>query len=133
MTENNNNSKNNNCQQSSIDIELKVLDEITDEHCNNWYNRVYLCYEDVSNHQPNDSLAITGFNCYRYNSFKNADKGWWNDRTEFNKINIRHTMIPICRWVPSIFDKYILNWKLKNMYWKGNIWIGQGYNRYTKK
>jgi hypothetical protein len=28
-------------------------------------------------------------------------------------------MIPICKWVPIIFDKYILNWELKNMYWLG--------------
>jgi hypothetical protein len=35
-------------------------------------------------------------------------------------IDVRHTMIPICKWVPIIFDKYILNWELKNMYWLGN-------------
>lgn len=112
-------------------IELQVLDKINDEYGTNWYNRVYLCYEDVPHNQPNDSLPIKGFKCYKYNSFKNADSGWWNDRPEFHKMNIRTTMIPICKWVPQIFDKYILNWKLRNMYWLGKHTIGQGYSRFN--
>ena len=46
------------------------------------------------------------------------------------KLEIRHTMIPVCKWVPTFLDKYILNWKLRNMYWKGQHTIGCGYNRY---
>lgn len=110
--------------------ELKALDEINDEYGSNWYNRVYLCYEDVRHNQSNSVLPIKGFKCYKYNSFKNADSGF---RPEFHKMNIRHTMIPICKWVPQIFDKYILNWKLRNMYWLGKHTIGQGYNRYSKE
>lgn len=123
MTENNKYSQN-----IITTIELQVLDEINYEYGSNWYNRVYLCYEDVHHNQPNDSLPIKGFNCYKYNSFKNADYGWNIHRPEFNKMNIRHTMIPICKWVPQIFDKYILNWKLRNMYWLGKHTIEQGYN-----
>ena len=123
MTENNKYSQN-----SITAIELQVLDEINDKYGTNWYNRVYLCYEDVRHNQPNDSLPIKGFRCYKYNSFENADYGWNNHSPEFNKMNIRHTMIPICKWVPQIFDKYILNWKLRNMYWLGKHTIGQGYN-----
>ena len=115
--------------------ELKLLYKIADENDRNWYNRVYLCYEDIPHYQPNDSLPIKGFKCYKYNSFENADIRWDKDRTKFNKMNIRHTMIPICRWVPQIFDKYILNWKLRNMYWLGKHTIEQGigYNKYSKE
>lgn len=99
------------------------------ESGNNWYNRVYLCYEDVS-YKPNDILPIKGFKCYRYNSFENADKV----SNKFYKMNnIRHTMIPICKWVPYIFDKYILNWKLRNIYWLGIHTIHQGYNGFSKE
>lgn len=127
MTENNKYSQN-----SITAIELGVLDEINDEYGNNWYNRVYLCYEDTNFKPPNPYGVIKGFDCYRYNSFKNADIGWDN-KTELHKLEVRHTMIPICRWVPEIFDKYILNWKLRNMYWLGKHTIRQGYNLYSKE
>lgn len=104
------------------------LNEINDEYGSKWYNRVYLCYEDIRHNEPNNSLPIKGFNCYKYNSFKNADLGWNNHRLELNKMNIRVTMIPICKWVPQILDKYILNWKLINIYWLGKHKIVQGYN-----
>lgn len=77
-------------------------------------DRVYLCVEF-----SNSNNIIDGFNCYQYNSFKNADNAW-NDKFVNNNV-MRHTMIPICKWVPTFFDKYILNWKLKNLYWGGKI------------
>jgi hypothetical protein len=98
-----------------------------------YYGRVYLCYEESNNKPLNTYGPIVGFYCHRYYSFKDADAGWWEDRTELHKQDIRHTMIPICKWVPPFLDKYILNWKLKNMYWKGNIWLKQGRNRYSGK
>ena len=98
---------------------------------NKWYDRVYLCWEDTNFKKPNTYQAIKGFNCYRYNSFENADYGWRNCCETEQKLEVRHTMIPMCKWVPEIFDKYILNWKLRNMYWLGKISIGHGYNRYT--
>lgn len=128
MTENNKYSQNN-----ITAIELEVLNEVRDKCSSNWYDRVYLCYEDVPHYSPNYSLPIKGFKCYKYNSFENADLAWNKDLSEYNKMTIRSTMIPICRWVPQIFDKYILNWKLKNMYWLGKHTIGQGYNRYSKE
>ena len=123
-----------NTRQSIFDIELELLTEIRNKYSSNWFNRVYLCYEDVPHNLPNNSLPIKGFNCYKYNSFENADIGWRWDKhiTESHKMNIRHTMIPICRWVPQIFDKYILNWELRNMYWLGRHTIRQGYNRRPK-
>ncbi len=109
-------------------IELRVMSEIQDEMGLNWYDRVYLCYEDTNFKPPTTYGSIKGFDCLRYNSFKNADIGW-NNKTELHKLDVRHTIIPMCKWVPQIFDKYILNWKLRNMYWGGQICMGRGYNR----
>ena len=98
-----------------------------------WYDRVYLCYEETDYRNPTTYKPIIGFNCYKYTSFQNADAGWNKDRLDYIKLgDLRHTMIPMCRWVPQIFDKYILNWKLRNMYWLGNHTFGNGYNRYKK-
>ncbi len=123
-------SKTSNSQHIDLNTELEVLDEIRNKCSSNWYNRVYLCYEDVPHNQPNNSLPIKGFKCYKYNSFENADAGWDNV-ISLQKNDIRHTMLPICRWVPVIFDRYILDWKLKNMYWLGKhtIGISNGYNK----
>ena len=100
------------------------------ENKKNWYNRVYLCYEDTNFRPANTYAAIKGFNCYRYDSFYNADYARDNNRTELHKLQVRYTMIPMCRWVPEIFDKYILNWKLRTLYWGGQISMVRGYNRY---
>ena len=122
--------KTSNSQHLDLNTELEILAEVRNKCSSNWYDRVYLCYEDVPNNQPNNSLPIKGFKCYRYNSFENADNGWDNV-ISLQKNDIRHTMLPICRWVPVIFDRYILNWKLKNMYWLGKhtIGISNGYNK----
>ena len=111
--------------QSITEIELEVLDEISDERNLNWYDRVYVCYENSrlnrsNNVMPNNVGPIKGFDCYRYHSFKNANIGFDNKRDLYT-LNVRHTMIPICRWVPEMVDNYILNWRLKNMYWGGQI------------
>ena len=79
----------------------------------NWSNRVYLCLEDTKINYDNSSDSINGFKCYRYNSFKNASTAWDKDLTNYHKMNIRHTIIPICKWVPRIFDRFILDRKLK--------------------
>jgi hypothetical protein len=86
----------------------------------NWYDRVYLCYEDIE--KPNTYSSIRGFNCYKFDSFEKADSS--SRLLLFQRNNEkRHTMIPICKWVPNLFDKYILNHKLKNKYWLGKISI----------
>ena len=115
-----------------LNTELEILDEVRNKCSSNWYDRVYLCYEDVPHNKPNNSLPIKGFKCYKYNSFENADAGWDNV-ISLQKNDIRHTMLPICRWVPIIFDRYILDWKLKNMYWSGKHTMCNGYNGFFKK
>jgi hypothetical protein len=93
-----------------------------------WFNRVYLCYENTNGLQPNYTSSIKGFNCFKFSSFENAENAENADNNcNINKYNIkhqdniRHTIIPICKWVPKIFDKYILNLELRNIYWNGNI------------
>lgn len=93
-----------------------------------WHDRVYLCYEDTKLKNPNTYSPIYGFICNKYDSFENANSGWYNDHTELHPLNIRHTLIPICKWVPSLLDKYILDWKLNKIYWIGKHTLGHGYN-----
>lgn len=97
---------------------------------NKWYNRVYLCWEDTGHKEPTTYKPIMGFKCYRYSSFENADYTWNKLRETEQKLGVRHTMIPMCKWVPEIFDKYILDYKLKNMYWLGKHTVSCGYNKY---
>jgi hypothetical protein len=113
-----------------ITRDLFSVKDNPDNEKSKWYDRVYLCYEDTKFTQSNRNSAIEGFICYRYNSFKNADLGWRNSSASLHKLNLRHTMIPICKWVPEMFDKYILNWKLRKMYWGGKISIYRGFYRY---
>ena len=125
---------------NTADITCNKITEQTNNHSpkhnenNKWYNRVYLCWEDTDLNEPTTYKPIMGINCYRHTSFENADYTWNNLReTEKrwgNLKDIRHTMIPMCKWVPEIFDKYILDYKLKNMYWLSKHSFGRGYNRY---
>lgn len=91
-----------------------------------WYDRVYLCYEDTVTEKSTTHLPIKGFYCYRYNLYTNAREAW-NNADDNKKENLRHAFIPMCSWVPEIFDKYILEYKLRKMYWGGNIFIKRGY------
>ncbi len=121
---------------NSVDITCDKITEQTNTRSldyndtNKWYNRVYLCWEETDFKKPTTYKPIMGFNCYRYNSFENADYIWKNFRETEQKLEVRHTMIPMCKWIPTFLDKYILKWKLRNMYWKGQHSIGCGYNRY---
>ena len=112
-----------------------------DENKKHWFDRIYLCCEYNVN-KPNTYSPISGFHCWKFDTFYNADYAWNNiitrnaDYTWNNKITgnftheVRHRMIPICKWVPEIFDSYILNWQLKKMYWGGKITISNGYKRH---
>jgi hypothetical protein len=122
--------KTSNSQYPDLNAELEVLDEVRNKYCGNWYDRVYLCWEDTDFKKPTTYLPIKGFKCYRYSSFENADYTWNNIRESEQNLEVRHTMIPVCKWVPTFLDKYILNWKLRNMYWLGKHTIGCGYNKF---
>jgi hypothetical protein len=124
------------CQNQELATDCNAMKEFHDKRSmdyndkNKWYDRVYLCWEDTNVNKPAIHNPIMGFKCYRYSSFENADYTWNNLRETEQKLEVRHTMIPMCKWVPEIFDKYILDYKLKNMYWLSNHTMGRGYNRY---
>jgi len=115
---------------NTCEIMTKLSNKERNNEDNEWYDRVYLCWEDTNFKPPTTFNPIIGFKCYRFSSFKNADYTWNNLRETEQKLELRHTMIPMCKWVPTFLDKYILNYKLRNMYWKGQHTFGRGYNRY---
>ena len=120
-----------NITESDIIVNMTLLKNPNEN--NVWFDRVYLCYENVNGKQPNSVSIISGFNCYKYKTFMSADENHIKNIHAITNINdIRHTMIPVCKWVPEIFDKYILNWKLKNMYWGGKINIGFSSSQITR-
>jgi len=124
---------------NTADITCDKMTEHSNNHLmdyndkNKWYDRVYLCWEDTHHKEPTTYKPIMGFKCYRYSSFENADYTWNKLRETEQKLEVRHTMIPMCKWVPEIFDKYILDYKLKNMYWLGKHTVSYGHNKYTTK
>jgi hypothetical protein len=80
----------------------------------NYYDRIYLCIEkDNDNH----GLPIKGFQCFQYHHFEEADTEY---NKNFSKHDRRSTIIPICKYVPSYFDTFIVNYKLKKMFWLEN-------------
>jgi hypothetical protein len=90
--------------------------------------RTYLCLERESSTNNNQ---IVGFDCYQYNNNNaKSDDRWYSYLQFISNINSttttllynkrRHTVLHVCKWVPPIFDKYILDWKLQNKYWLGN-------------
>jgi len=80
-----------------------------------WYNYVYLCIE-----KKGDNQYINGFNCYTFTDFNHADTFY---KKRLNNEKMRHTMIPVCKWIPNLLHKYYINYSLKNIIWKNNITI----------
>jgi len=78
---------------------------------NTWYDCVYLCVENKDEKQ-----VIGHFDCYPFETYEKAIK---NSRHMYQYKNIRHTMIPMCKWIPKMFHSYFLNKSLQNIYWKG--------------
>jgi len=81
----------------------------------NYYDRVYLCVEK----NKSDDIIIEGFHCFRFKSFEDADSYYNNNNKNDSTILTRSTMIPICKWVPLFCDPYIINYKLKKLFWLG--------------
>jgi hypothetical protein len=76
----------------------------------NYYDRVYLCVEKKNQ----DDITIKGFDCYLFTNFEEADF-YFNKKKD--SIIRRSTMIPICKWTPQFFDPYIIDYKLKKLFW----------------
>ncbi len=87
---------------------------------NNWFDSVYLC---IQNSKSSDPL-IDGFKCYKFNSFAEADDYYNKNNYKLitdNKYYYRHTIIPVCKWIPYRYHKFIINYKLQNIFWRNNI------------
>jgi hypothetical protein len=76
----------------------------------NYYNRVYLCIEKTNLEQQH---VIKGFNCYRHLNLEDAEE------QQKKHYNTRNAIVPICKWVPYFFDRFLLNYKLKKHFWLG--------------
>ena len=86
---------------------------------NTWYDKVYLCVEN-----SNLNYVTGNFNCYSFETYEKADEYYKkNIRYICQTKNIKHTMVPMCKWIPNRFHSYFLNKNLKNMYWSDNIKI----------
>lgn len=86
----------------------------------NYYDRVYVCIEELKNNQPNNCEPIKGFICKKFSDYETANK--YVESVTTNK-NRRNTMIPICRWSPKFLDPFLLNMYLKKTFWGGKISI----------
>jgi hypothetical protein len=82
-----------------------------------YYDRVYLCIEDLRpTGAANVSSPIKGFLCKKFDDFEFADEYLQKFP---NKHDIRSTMIPICKWSPAFLDSFILNSRLRKIFWLG--------------
>ena len=72
-----------------------------------YYDRVYLCIE--KNNQ---------FECKKFETFESADN-YFHDNHNPNVE--KSTLIPLCKYVPNVFDKLILERKLRPSPTKGNV------------
>lgn len=99
------------------DVPYDIFQRLEKSPPTKYYNRVYLCTEDLTPiNRSNYNMPIRGFICKKFCDFEFADEYYQNMP---NKENIRSTMIPICKWSPLWFDKYILEFRLKNIFWLG--------------
>ena len=87
---------------------------------NDWYDSIYLCIQNSSLERP----LIDGFKCFKFSNFNEADDYFNktnNRKISENKEYHRHTIIPVCKWVPLRFHKFVLNYKLQRLFWQNNI------------
>jgi len=89
---------------------------------NKWYNRVYLCYENTDNKNKNNNKVnvTTGAKIKPARITRNAH--FDSQIIMHNNLDIKYIIIPICKWIPTIFDSLFLHYKLKK-YWLGNRYI----------
>ena len=73
----------------------------------------YLCIEDKYESHPH---IIHGFIMKPFSN-KLLAIDYWKKNYNINNFSGRHVTIPICSFIPSLFHKPILNYKLRNIYW----------------
>jgi len=87
-----------------------------------WWHTIYYC-EETKPHYP--TPGINGFTCRAYKSFTEAyetniaekAKANSNDHAKHN----RHAVFEVCRFMPDALTKYVLNNKLRAMFWRDEI------------
>jgi hypothetical protein len=77
-----------------------------------FFDRFYLCVYDNKMHH-------ISFKCEKFNTFYEADFKCklYNRNKNANFWEARTTIVSVCAFVPKVFDKYILDWKLKKIFW----------------
>jgi hypothetical protein len=100
-----------------------------------WYDRIYVCVEKSSKPNNNNNNRINGFDCKMFPSLETAeiyskkqpDKQM--NAKGLDITNVRMSIFPMCKWMPCIFDKLYLRYKLKKIYWSDDITL---YRRIIK-
>lgn len=94
-----------------------ILDIIPEKDHRVWY----ACIEKYNDNDKKG--VINGFDCLKCETYIHAEKQKIIAVSRDLKIGLRKTIISVCKWVPSFFHPFIINYKLKNKYWKNNIEI----------
>jgi hypothetical protein len=97
--------------------DIKIINELKNSN-NNFYNNVYLCIQN--NYIGN--VAIDGFNCKKFDDFEKA-RDYYNNLSNDIKIKRRVCFIPVFKYAPITYNKYILKNELRENYWKDNVTI----------
>ena len=81
-------------------------------------------YTCIEKYNINDKKGVIhGFDCMKCDTYIEAEKEKINAVSRNLNIGLRKTIIPVCKWVPSFLHSHVVNYKLKNKYWKNNIEI----------
>lgn len=92
-----------------------------------WFDRIFLC---VENAKSTTYGPINGFDCTEFNTIRGANYAWLDMmKIDESLKERRHTLIPVCKWVPVPFHKYLINYHLKNIYWSGKHTIKVGWHK----
>ena len=63
------------------------------------------------------------FQCMKFNDFIQADKYYEDNYLKNCKNCDKSTIISVCKYTPEFVKKWILNYKLKDLFWNDNIKI----------
>jgi hypothetical protein len=69
------------------------------------YFDIYLCIKYNNNKK---------YKCFKFDSFEKADE--YYKKNYNNVIDKSSTLMPVCSYTPSIFHKYILEYKLSKLF-----------------
>jgi hypothetical protein len=78
----------------------------------------YVCIEKYNSNNE----IIDGFDCMSFDNYKDAQ----NQKMDLclckdQEVGLRKTIVPVCKWTPTIFHSFIIGYKLRNKYWKNII------------